>query len=599
MAHMKSKKIPRSINLILLLIALPGGIFLSEVVAMLIVQFYQGPYSITILMDAIITTTLMFPLIFLLSYRPLLKHIAEQEQAESIMQVRLRLMQFAVSHSLEELLQQTINEIEILTNSTIGFFHFLDENQKTLWLQAWSTNTLENMCKADGKGTHYSVDQAGVWADCIRERQPVVHNDYKTLIHRKGTPEGHAPIIREMTIPILRDNQVTAILGVGNKPKHYDSNDVELASILADFAWDIIQHKRAEHALRESEQKFRTLVDWTYDWEKWIDPEGNIVYTSPSCERITGYRSEEFIANPHLLMDIVHPDDREAYDEHKQLLHDEKAGISSIEYRIVTRDGSERWIEHICRPLFGKDGGYLGRRVSSRDITLRKLAEQEIEERNKKEIMLTQAIHNMQLEIARDLHDTVGQNIGYLRMRLDYLSETDLKPKMDMRTEVENMLMVANESYELIRGTLAVLQSGGLADPLTLFVQYAHQVEERAPFKVRVASQGEPRPLSPAQVRQLFFVFREALSNIEKHANASQVRVDFDWVDDCLTLLIADNGYGFHPENASVSGHYGLKFMQERIESLHGAFSIYPTNGKGTTIKITLPYEQTLESNIV
>ena len=598
MTQEKYKNFSRSTNLILLLVALPAGIFLSEVVAMLIVQFHKGPYSITILVDALITTTLVFPLIFLLSFRPLLKQIAEQEQAESIMEVRLRLIQFAVSHSVDELLQATLDEIEVLTGSSIGFFHFLDSDQETLWLQSWSTNTLQNMCKAEGKGSHYSVNQAGVWADCVRERRTIVHNDYPSLAQRKGTPEGHAPIIRELTVPIMRDGQVVAILGIGNKLQAYTASDVDLVSTIADFAWDIIDRKRAEHALRESEQKFRTLVDWTYDWEKWIDPQGNIVYTSPSCERITGCRPEEFISNPHLLSDIVHPDDRKCYEEHKQLLHDEQANISGIEYRIIARDGSEHWIEHICRPLFGKDDRYLGRRVSSRDITLRKLAEQEILERNQKEIMLTQALHNMQLEIARDLHDTVGQNIGYLRMRLDYLSETNLKPKMDMRTEVTNMLEVANESYELIRGTLAVLQSGGLADPLTLFIQYAHQIEERSPFKVGVASRGEPRPLSPAQVRQLFFVFREALSNIEKHADASQVAVEFDWVDDCLTLMITDDGHGFRPENAAIGGHYGLKFMQERITSLHGTFSIRPTNGKGTTIKITLPYEQTIESKV-
>jgi len=407
MEYEKQPKVSNSKKLLSLLILLPTGIFLSEVIAMLVVQFYQGPYRITILLDAIITTTLMFPLIFVLSYRPLLNHIAEQDRADTIMRSRLRLIQFSVSHKLDELLQETINEIEVLTGSTIGFFHFIDENQETVWLQTWSTNTLENMCKAEGKGSHYSLEKAGVWADAIRERRPIIHNSYATLDYRQGTPEGHAQIIREMTVPILRDNKVVAVLGVGNKAKNYNSNDVELTSTLADFAWDIVQHKRAEDSLRESEHKFRTLVDWTYDCEQWIDPKGNIVYISPSCERITGYSQEQFISEPDLLARIVHPDDRKAYDKHKLLVHDETADIDNVEYRIITRHGQERWIDHICRPLFGEDNRYLGRRVSNRDITARKLAEKDIAERNEKEIMLTQTIHNMQLEIARDLHDTI------------------------------------------------------------------------------------------------------------------------------------------------------------------------------------------------
>ncbi len=564
----------KSKNLIRLVIALPAGIFLSEVIAMLLILFYVGPYWVTILIDAVITTTLMLPLIYILSYRPLLKHIAEQERVESIMQVRLRLVQFALTHTVDELLQATLDELEALTGSTIGFFHFLEADQKTLWLQSWSTNTLQNMCKAEGKGSHYSVDQAGVWADCIRQRQPIIHNDYASLPYRKGTPEGHAPIVREMTVPILRNERVVAIFGVGNKPTDFTANDVELVSTLADFAWDIIERKRAEDALRESEEKFRTLVTWTYDWEQWVDPQGNIVYTSPSCERITGYRPEDFITDPNLLMEVIHPDDRRFYGEHKKLVHDETAGIDSVEYRVIDRNGRVHWIEHICRPLFGNDNRYLGRRVSNRDITERKRAEKEILERNQKENMLTQAIHTMQIDIARDLHDTVGQNISYMRMRLDYLSEIDLQTQSDIKVEINNMLKVANESYDLIRGTLTVLQSGGLADPLALFIQYANQIEERSPFKVNVSSQGEPRPLSANQVRQIFFVFREALSNIEKHAKASDVSVEFIWDEDNLVLMIADNGNGFRLEDTQVRNHYGLKFMRERIESLNGVFSV-------------------------
>ena len=400
---------------------------------MVFVRFYDGPYGATILIDAVITTTLMLPLVYIISYQPLLKHVAEQDRADSIMQVRLRLVEFALEHSVDELLQETLDELEVLTGSKISFFHFLDADQNTLWLQSWSTNTLQKMCEAAGKGSHYSVEQAGVWADCVRQRQPVIHNDYASLANRKGLPEGHAPIIRELTVPIMRNEKVVAIFGVGNKPQDFTVEDVELVSTLADFAWDIIERKRAEDALRKSEEKFRTLVDWTYDCEQWVDPQGDIVYISPSCERITGYRPDDFISDPTLLARIVHPEDRPLYEEHKHLIHDETAGISNIEYRIIARDESERWIDHICRPLFGDDNRYLGRRVSNRDITARKLADKELAERNQKENLLTQTIHNMQIDIARDLHDTVGQNIGYLRMKLEHLSEIRQHSEVDLK----------------------------------------------------------------------------------------------------------------------------------------------------------------------
>lgn len=582
----------RPINQLRSILLLPAWIFMAEVAAMILVYFYQGPYQITILLDATITTALVFPLIYMLAYRPMLKHIRALERTESILQARIQLMQFAVAHTTEELLAEALDELETLTGSTVGFFHYLEADQKTIWLRAWSTNTLENLCNAEGKDSHYSVENAGVWADCVALRQPVIHNDYASLAHRKGLPEGHAPIVREMTVPILRDERIVAIVGVGNKPNHYTKDDLDLVSTLADFVWDIIERKESEDALRESEEKFRTLVDWTYDCEQWQDPGGNIVYISPACERITGYRSEDFISDPKLLGRIVHPEDQESYRNHEHTAHTETGDITNIEYRIITRDGQERWIEHICRPLFRKDGRYLGRRISNRDISARKLAEKEIRERNKKENILTHTIHSMQIEIARDLHDTVGQNIGYLRMKLDHLSETGPQDPQALEAELENMLRVANECYDLIRGKLDTLQAGDLTDPIDSFTQYASNIEARSPFKINLSSQGDPRPLAPNQVRQLFFVFREALSNIEKHASASLVDVGLTWNEDELSLVISDNGCGFDPEDLDLHNRYGLRFMRERIESLNGIFEVQSTDTAGTRIQISLPYKE-------
>jgi PAS domain S-box-containing protein len=569
------------------------SIALAEVIAMIVVYYFIfWPYYLQVLLDATVMVVIIFPVLYFLSFRPLLVHIQQRYQAENITQARLRLMQFANTHTLDELLQVTLDEIESLTGSTIGFFHFLESDQKTLWLQAWSTNTLQNMCKAEGKDSHYDVEQAGVWADCIRQRQPVIHNDYASLPHRKGMPEGHALVIREMAVPIMRDKKIMAILGLGNKPQAYTANDVEVVSTFADFAWDIVDHKRTENALRKSEEKFRTLVDWTYDWEKWLDPRGNIVYTSPSCERITGYSPEEFIEDPDLLTRIVHPDDRQSYEEHHRVVHDESVGPMNIEYRIIARDGSEHWIEHVCRPLFGLDSRYLGRRVSNRDITERKRIEEDIRERNQKEKTLTQMIHNMQMEIARDLHDTLGQNISFLLMNLEHLSETKLSDQTAMQIQIQTMTKAAKESYELIRGMLAVLQSGNSADPLNLFTRYAEQVAERSSSQIDITSQGNPKQLSPHQMLQLFYIFREALSNIEKYANPSRVSGEFTWDENALAVVISDNGRGFDPNHIQSGDHYGIKFMRERAELLNGSLSIQSSPGMGTKITVHIPYKE-------
>jgi PAS domain S-box-containing protein len=175
--------------------------------------------------------------------------ITESKENALVSDARGRLHRFALSHSLDELLTQTINEIEALTESQIGFYHFLEEDQETLSLQAWSSRTMSDFCHADGKGSHYSVDAAGVWVDCIREKRAIIHNDYISLAHKKGLPEGHATIIRQMLIPVFRGDKIVSILGVGNKPTIYTEKDLHIATKLADLAWDIALQKKKEDDL--------------------------------------------------------------------------------------------------------------------------------------------------------------------------------------------------------------------------------------------------------------------------------------------------------------------------------------------------------------
>ncbi len=189
------------------------------------------------------------------------RDITERRLAENLTRARLNLLEYAASHSLDELLTKTLDEVGMLTESPIGFYHFMEDDQKTLSLQAFSTQTEKNFCKAKGKGTHYPVDEAGVWADCLRERKPLVHNDYLALPHRKGMPEGHAAVMRELVAPIMRSEKIVAVLGIGNKPACYTEDDVEVVSYIADVAWEIVERKRTQEELDKYRDRLEDLVE--------------------------------------------------------------------------------------------------------------------------------------------------------------------------------------------------------------------------------------------------------------------------------------------------------------------------------------------------
>ena len=137
-----------------------------------------------------------------------------------------------------------------------------------------------------------------------------------------------------------------------------------------------------EKKVRDREKRFRTVAAFSYDWEYWLGPDGSLLYISPSCVRITGYSPEEFIANQTLIDTIVHPEDQEVVSKHQHEIREEPY-TDSMDYRIITRSGDEKWISHSCQAVYGSSGEWLGRRGSNRDVSESKRAEREIIQQGK------------------------------------------------------------------------------------------------------------------------------------------------------------------------------------------------------------------------
>ena len=180
---------------------------------------------------------------------------------------------------------------------------------------------------------------------------------------------------------------------------------------------DITLRVRSEEALLKSEERFRTVADFTHDWEYWITPEGRHTYVSPSCERITGYNPEEFINDPRLLEKIVHPEDQSTFVTHLRKT-EQREGAFDLDFRIITRDGKERWINHVCQPVYGSDGGYLGQRASNRDITKQKKMQEELLKAKKLE-----SVGVLAGGIAHDFNNLMSVVVGNIS-----LARTEMRP---------------------------------------------------------------------------------------------------------------------------------------------------------------------------
>lgn len=205
------------------------------------------------------------------------------------------------------------------------------------------------------------------------------------------------------------------------------------------------------------------------------------------------------------------------------------------------------------------------------------------------QIIRAQVTSTIQEDLARNLHDTIGQNISFLRMKLEYLSETGFQGKIDPEKEIKALYGVANDSYDQVRGILAILQSGGDGCLEDLLAKHAASVAERSGMQINLVNSGKPQALPTQTLNHLFFIFREALWNIEKYASATSVKVEIAWSKTELRLNISDDGCGFDLSAYSADQHYGLKFMRERAKKMNGTFAIKSAAGKGTSLLFQIP----------
>ena len=207
----------------------------------------------------------------------------------------------------------------------------------------------------------------------------------------------------------------------------------------------------------------------------------------------------------------------------------------------------------------------------------------------------------MQERLARYLHDSLGHNIAYLRLKLEQLiGEEELQANEAVRLEVSRMLEVAQESYDQVRNLLSDIRSEVLPELSSEILKYATLIARRANFMVKFIDLGDPLPLTPYLHRQILYIAREAIRNIEKHAQAQQVTIAISWTADRFTIEISDDGIGFDRESLNnQDGHYGLKIMQECAEEIEGSLTLTSTPYVGTRVTFWMPIIEKIANPLV
>jgi PAS domain S-box-containing protein len=366
--------------------------------------------------------------------------VSVRHRQEAMLRARVDLADFALSHDLDAILVHTLDLVEGLTDSRIGFYHFVRDDGATLSLQAWSTRTSREFCHAEGKGSHYDVSKAGVWADCVRLRQPVIHNDYPSLPTRRGMPPGHAHVARELVVPVLRSGRVVAVLGIGNRETPYGEADLELVGAFADLAWDIAERSMVLESLRESEARFAMAFERApvlMSVARFED--GRYLAVNQQFVTVTGYSREEALGKNASELGLLSEPQRQSMLE--RLHRDGRVDELDLEPR--TKDGRTLSTRYAAVVLTsGRQRQLLS---IAHDQTTERTLRRQLEQSQKLE-----SVGRLAGGVAHDFNNMLAVIRGYTELLIE-----SVPPGAPMHDELEEIRRAAERSAEVTRQLLA------------------------------------------------------------------------------------------------------------------------------------------------
>ena len=312
-----------------------------------------------------------------------------------------------------------------ITESSIGYIYLLNEDETELTLHAWSKNVMPS-CNVTSYPDVYKVEDTGLWGDAVRRREPVITNDYEHDPGKRGTPEGHIPILRHMNVPLTDGERIVLLAGVGNKGSDYTDEDVRQFTLLMEGMWNLIRRKQANEALLRAHDELEARVAertaaltaanerlslateaggigvWEWDlvtselvWDKWMF---KIFATAP----------EDFGGCYDDWARRLHPEDRErAENEVAQAL--KEGNRFDHEFRIVLPGGDVRIIEAKALILKDENGRPLSLTGTNRDVTEQR--------RNERGLLRAKSI----IANAPDLISLVDEDDRYVLVNDSYL----------------------------------------------------------------------------------------------------------------------------------------------------------------------------------
>ncbi len=369
--------------------------------------------------------------------------------------------------------------------------------------------------------------------------------------------------------------------------------------------------RRYQGAIEESERKFRIVSEFAYDFDFWIREDGDFVFMSPSCQRITGYSQREFMENPGILNTIIHPEDRDAYNNHlvdfRAPLHDD------MEFRIIAKDGQVRWLSHFCGPIY-VNGEFLGRRASNRDITEKKKLEDKLLQARKME-----SLGQFAGGIAHDFNNVLTAIGGFAHL-LRGVPENKDKDS----TECIEQISLAVKFGKNLTSNLLTFGRKQIINPVnvelsqiinTISDMLKTLIPEEIALKISPAENESPIFADPYQIGQMIINLCTNAKDAMPFGGELHIKTNLILISEKYTgkytavtpgaymmLSVCDTGTGmdektinrifepfFSTKHSGKGTGLGLTIVHSIVRQHNGFIDIESEANKGTTFKIFFP----------
>ena len=366
------------------------------------------------------------------------------------------------------------------------------------------------------------------------------------------------------------------------------------------FIRDITLRKKAEEALRTAHERLVFHIENAplgfIEWNNKLE----LKSWSKRAEEIFGWNEEEFMAIQGDHYGTVYEEDRPNMVEiGRQLMSGEVERIT-IQHRNYTKSGKVIWCEWYNSVLKNEEGEVLTVLSLVKDITSRKKAEDMLQKSYEDIRELASHLQDVREEertsMAREIHDELGQQLTGFKMDIFWLNRKIDPVDKEIKDKIKSTLELIDAAIKTVRRISTDLRPSILDDLgfITAMEWQSDEFERRSGVKVSFEKKINEITLSPKTSIALFRIYQELLTNVARHANATEVRSSVYMNNEHLCLSVADNGVGFDVENISSKKTLGLLGMRERTLLLQGTYDIQSTPGKGTTIVIAVPFESVI-----